>query len=411
MKPVWRWDQDEPLRWLLIDEYTGSPDVTLGVCADIDGLFVDPEPPSAPETYTLLGCEPVGPLLEALRRPDGVSAWLPSVVLSPIHDPRRPQSGCLDYGYSCSCEEELFDVTVLDHRPSKVRDGLLDIELRGYIRFDEESEWPSEEPPDGTGFRLCGVDDEPLGTCLDTTGVFHARPLPDARPPTLIGCRPEAPLRAAIEARSPKRRLVQASIQAVDAAGLAVGTHSMFSATVVESRPSRLGDGLVDIAFDTDVHNPLPIGARPIWQMWYEGRPTEPNLWTHLDRTLQHTWSRAALAHHPHERPDRPAGRTYQLDGRYVTSIDSFYCAIGEAINGPGGYFGWNTGALADCLRWKWGARTPFRLIWHDADVARRHLVPGYDRPEYSRWTWGPAITLEYLLSIFTERGVEVELR
>jgi hypothetical protein len=131
MKPVWTWDQDVPLRWLLIDEYTGSTDVTLGVCADIDGLFVDPEPPTAPDSYALLGCEPVGPLLEALRRPD-------------------------------------------------------------------EVEWPSEEPPDGTGFRLRGLDDEPLGTCLDATGVFQARPLPDARPVTLIGCHPEAPLRAGV---------------------------------------------------------------------------------------------------------------------------------------------------------------------------------------------------------------------
>jgi barstar (barnase inhibitor) len=48
---------------------------------------------------------------------------------------------------------------------------------------------------------------------------------------------------------------------------------------------------------------------------------------------------------------DKPARSTYFLDGRHVTDVDGFYCAVGEAINGPGGYFGWNTGAVDDCLR------------------------------------------------------------
>src|SRR2546421_5312984 len=47
---------------------------------------------------------------------------------------------------------------------------------------------------------------------------------------------------------------------------------------------------------------------------------------------------------------DRPAGTRYDLDGRFVTDVEGFYCAIGEAINGPGGYFGLNLDALDDCL-------------------------------------------------------------
>jgi hypothetical protein len=30
----------------------------------------------------------------------------------------------------------------------------------------------------------------------------------------------------------------------------------------------------------------------------------------------------------------------YHLDGRHITNLDAFFCAIGEAINGPGGWFG-----------------------------------------------------------------------
>jgi len=104
--------------------------------------------------------------------------------------------------------------------------------------------------------------------------------------------------------------------------------------------------------------------------------------------------------------PDRPAGTTYDLDGRFVTDIEGFYCAIGEAINGPGGYFGSNLDALDDCLRGRFGARAPFRLVWHDSAVAREHLVAGYDR-----LCLGPTITLDYLESMLAEHHVDVDLR
>jgi RNAse (barnase) inhibitor barstar len=105
-------------------------------------------------------------------------------------------------------------------------------------------------------------------------------------------------------------------------------------------------------------------------------------------------------------RPDRPPGGTYRLDGRFVTDVEGFYCAIGEAINGPGGYFGWNLDALADCFSGGFGACPPFRLVWRDAAVARRHLVEGYDHRRLE-----PAVTFDHLVDLLTEHGVEVVLR
>jgi len=174
----------------------------------------------------------------------------------------------------------------------------------------------------------------------------------------------------------------------------------------IDGRPSSVGDDLLDITVDGGFTQPLPHGAREIWQRWYAGRPTVPNLWASYDRELRHQWAGAALGHHPDGRPDRRAGRTYHLDGRYVTDVEGFYCAVGEAVNGPGGYFGWNLDALDDCLRGGWGATTPFRLLWHDADVARQYLVPGYDRRHLA-----PAVTLDHLLDLLREHYVRVELR
>ncbi|KAB8183416.1 hypothetical protein [Microbispora catharanthi] len=61
MEHLWTWDRHLPLRWLLVDGYTGDTDVAVGVCADVDGMFVAPEPLPEPERYTLLGCDPAGP--------------------------------------------------------------------------------------------------------------------------------------------------------------------------------------------------------------------------------------------------------------------------------------------------------------------------------------------------------------
>ncbi|WP_030510710.1 hypothetical protein [Microbispora rosea] len=156
MDHVWTWNRHQPLRWLLVDEYTGDPgdpDVAMGVCADIDGLFVAPEPLPEPERFMLLGCDPAGPLREALDAApaphDGpVGAWLPTVMLDPVHDPQRPPPrGCQRYDIGCSCSEELFDVEVLGHRPSSEGHGLVDVELRGRLRILPEMHWPPARCP------------------------------------------------------------------------------------------------------------------------------------------------------------------------------------------------------------------------------------------------------------------------
>ncbi|MEV5499208.1 barstar family protein [Nonomuraea fuscirosea] len=394
---------DPGARWSLLDEYTADPSITLGVCHDIDGLFADPDPVPPPETFTLLGCDPAGPLLDALRHIGTERAWLPSVALIPVHRPEHRPASCWTYEHGCTCEQELIDVTVVARRPSATRKGLVDLDLSGYIRLLPEWGLP-EEKPDGTGFRLAALDDEKLGACLDVTGVFRVRPAAPVRPLTLIGFCPEAPLPAPAEGRR-----FTASILAVQRDGRIGAGAGAVAATVVSVQPSRSGHGLLDIALDSGVEEPLPTGARELFQLRYDGGPTEPHLWARYDRLLRQEWIGLACGHSTHGLPDKPAGTTYHLDGRSITDIDAFYCAIGEAINGPGGYFGSNLDALHDCLCGGWGAATPFRLIWHHADVARRHLVPGYDRPTHDLRYWKPRVVLDDLLQFFAEHKVEVD--
>lgn len=390
-------------RWLLLDEYTGETDTTLGVCHDIDGLFVDPVPFPPPETFTLLGCDPVGPLLEALHHVGTERVWQPSIVLIPIHGQQRP-ADCSEYEHGCTCEEELIDVTVISQRPSITSANLVDVDLHGYVRLLPEWGIP-EEKPHATGFRLVTFTNEKLGECQDVTGVFRKRPAPPPQPVTLLGFCPEAPLPETIEGHR-----MTASLIAIQRNGRPAGGAGLLSAAVVSARPSMVANGLLDITFDGGLEEPFPTGAREIFQMWYDGGPSEPNMWARYNRQLRHAWTGLASSLHPQSLPDRPAGTTYHLDGRFITDIDAFFCAIGEAINGPGGYFGSDPHGLHDCLSHGWGAATPFRLIWHHSEVARQHLAPGYDRPDHRLRDWNPTIELDDLLQLFAEHNIEVEL-
>jgi hypothetical protein len=92
----------------------------------------------------------------------------------------------------------------------------------------------------------------------------------------------------------------------------------------------RLGAGLWDVTVEVGSGEPLPAGVLGILEHWRTGRPSRPNLWAGYDREPRHQWAGVALGYRS-SAPDRPPGATYDIDGRFVTDIEGFYCAIGEA--------------------------------------------------------------------------------
>ncbi|WP_241773924.1 barstar family protein [Micromonospora haikouensis] len=409
LPPEWRrWTWEHPVgpRWLLLGdvdlEGSWADDAPLALCAEIEGLFVD-LPPRSRERFTLVGCTPVGALAALLDRLPAEAlgtdhAWLGGLVVTASPPP---------YWWG----EHLGDVVVLAQRPNATVPGTVDIDLSGFVRVHDRTE-AVIRPGQVTEFVLQGPDEEPYGTCRDVTGVFRDQAAPTVTQVRLLGCRPESALLTKLDALGQstkaglRRRRISADVHAVAADGSAsrvIG--AMVSGTIDTSEPSRIGTGLLDVTVNSEIGEPMPTGILGILERWHNGRPAERNLWAGYGRELRHHWAGVALAHRS-VAPDRPAGVTYDLDGRFVTDIEGFYCAIGEAINGPGGYFGWNLDALDDCLSGRFGAQTPFRLVWHDSAVAREHLVTGYDRR-----LLGPATTLEYLLDMLAAHQVEIDLR
>ncbi|MFF7631978.1 barstar family protein [Kitasatospora sp. NPDC008050] len=88
----------------------------------------------------------------------------------------------------------------------------------------------------------------------------------------------------------------------------------------------------------------------------------------------------------------------FQLDGTGAGTRAGLYAALGGAVNGPGGYYGRNLDALADCLRGGFGPEPPFTLVWHDWAVAEHspQLPAGYARA---------------VVDLLRETGVTVRLR
>jgi RNAse (barnase) inhibitor barstar len=405
----WEGEHAAGLRWLLLgdvgfnDSY--GDDTLLGMCVEIEGLFVD-LPPRPREDFTLVGCRPEGVLAGVLASLSAEAlgtdqAWLGDVAIT---EP-EPPSGTPP----CWSGEDLGDVIVLGQRPSIIGPGTLDVDINGFVQVYDRTD-AVERPGQITEFVLSGRDQAHYGTCLDVTGVFRDQAAPPVPQVRLLGCRPELPLLTALDAigqttkAAERRRRVRAEVHVVAADGSAGQlVDAVVSGTVQAGEPSRFGAGLVDITVDSDPQEPFPTGVLDVLGHWRTGRPAQKNLWADYDRQLRHHWAGLALGRLPGE-PDRPAGTTYNLDGRFVTDIEGFYCAIGEAINGPGGYFGWNLDALVDCLHGSFGARTPFRLVWHNSAVAREYLVDGYDRRRL-----GPAVSLQYLVDLLTAEQVEID--
>jgi len=226
---------------------------------------------------------------------------------------------------------------------------------------------------------------------------------PGGRRVELLGCEPRGALLAATGRMGTKRAQAgNAFLDFLDEEGRVIASYFVNGVTVEKCEPSAPhGQGRSDLTVTLWCDDLLPQ-AECVWGLVRRGILSRNGMWHDLDAEGRHAWLSVALRRRAIRRPiDQPAGAVYSLDASHVTDVDGFYCAIGEAVNGPGGYFGWNLSALDDCLRGGWGATKPFTLIWNYSASAMAALREDGDAPG-----WLPA-----LLEIFREHDVGVDLR
>ncbi|MET7988497.1 barstar family protein [Streptomyces sp. NPDC005281] len=266
---------------------------------------------------------------------------------------------------------------------------------------------------DGEGQRYALTSDEDdsdfWGFAHEAEGFFT--PLADeegARRVRLEGCLPQGGLLKCVDHVGGRRAVGGNAMFAIlDGDGATMGSYFVNEVTVVGIEPSARGAGLVDLTVTLWCEDALP-GAERTWDLVRTGHLNRTGMWHELAPEERRAWLSVALWSRKYQlqgKPDAPAGQVFTLDGQHIVDKDSFYCAIGEAVNGPGGYFGWNLDALDDCLRGGFGATSPFTLHWDASAQARARLaerVPGDD------WT---VALFDLILEIFERRGVSVILR
>jgi RNAse (barnase) inhibitor barstar len=122
------------------------------------------------------------------------------------------------------------------------------------------------------------------------------------------------------------------------------------------------------------------VAAGEIWRRWASGSPIQAGEWSgwpsesHRSwlHVVQTAWFAKGLE------PKRYAtGAMCGIDGVQILNEASFYCALGDAVNDAGGYFGSNLDALDDCLRSSWGAGVPFELVWDNFAIAQERMGQG----------------------------------
>ncbi|MEU6256915.1 barstar family protein [Streptomyces sp. NPDC047043] len=320
-----------PGRYRLTDTESGH---VWGVCAEAEGLFREPRR----EMYELFDWIPDG---------TEVYGWVASRVWL------VPEDKTLDAWL-------LQDVESLGRQEGTgalVFTGLDDYEgppegHRGPVRLHDEYRW--------------------LGVCQEFARVL---PPEHAEPPLVLRrLAPADRLERALTAGTRRTlALGEAWLEIQDDRGEPL-TDRLLRPKVRTWRPSSCGTHLIDLELDAEL-TPVPAYAQPIWERWLAGPPETPGAWTGLGTRQRGAWldlvrERGCRLQHQ----ERAAGQAYELDGRHITDEPGLYLALGEALNGPGGYFGGCLDALVDCLRGNFGYTAPATLLWREAATARKHL-------------------------------------
>ncbi|MCH0563601.1 barstar family protein [Streptomyces sp. MUM 2J] len=117
--------------------------------------------------------------------------------------------------------------------------------------------------------------------------------------------------------------------------------------------------------------------AERIWLRWASGVALEKGEWVRWPANYQGAWLH--VVQNSWFASNRRAARygvedVVHLDGGQISTKSGFYCALGEAVNGPGGYFGSNLDALAGCISSSFGEGPPARIIWRNFQTSQESL-------------------------------------
>lgn len=131
--------------------------------------------------------------------------------------------------------------------------------------------------------------------------------------------------------------------------------------------------------------NPPSNETLKLWDIWRNNVPNKIGEWRRLTNSYRFRWLEIVRLYNSqiHTKTiDKKIDDIY-LDGAYIKDSSSFFCALGEAVNGPGGYFGFDINSLQDCLCGSFGIKIPFTIIWYNSSVMIKSIVESINKNQY----------------------------
>ncbi|WP_329443180.1 barstar family protein [Streptomyces canus] len=355
------WEQEIPVRYVVKDN---DDENILIRCAGAEGLFWDAELPIK-EPLVLVGCVPRGPLSAALDcQPDKASRQLGDLRIE-VWDAGRP----IEWW-------DLFDASVEASHPNSDDPSLMDVSVQAHVAGAGDDITDSPILPT---YKLFKGDyllaDSFLAVNFHRTEQHQAT----GNKIKLIGCQASESLIDPLDESMPAKDV---QLLALNRTGRIMARMPL-TLNVARSYASKIGRDLIDIENSNGVYDPPPTLARPIWEYWYNGNPEIANEWAQLATEGRREWLNLAFENRVITEIDRSGG-TYDLDGKHVTDIPGLHCAIGEALFGPGGYFGKDWRSFNDCLAGGFGVVPPFKLVWNSSGTAFQNLNEVIDNADRS---------------------------
>lgn len=183
----------------------------------------------------------------------------------------------------------------------------------------------------------------------------------------------------------------------LDTEGQPMGRYALWAAKLVA------GDTPEYLVVTAQTGVPPHAEARRLWDR-FRVSPPRRGEWRTLQVGDREAWLDVVGLRHAesaskgeHSAPPRES----VMEGDEIKDIASFFCAIGEAFRGPGGYLGCSFTELDESLE-NYLQDAPVRLIWQNISVARSSLSAVLDI------AGGPISKFDLLLNILSQNNVEV---
>lgn len=183
----------------------------------------------------------------------------------------------------------------------------------------------------------------------------------------------------------------------LDAEGRPMGRYALWGAKLV------VGDTPEHIVVSAQTGLPPHAEAGRLWDRFRVSRPQRGE-WCTLQRGSREAWLEVAglrYAESVSQEENSVPSREIVMGGDEIKDVASFFCAIGEAFRGPGGYIGQSFTELEESLQ-GYLQGVPVRLIWQNMPVARSSLSTVMDIAV------GPISKFDLILGILSQNNVDV---